>query len=121
MKNFLLLVIFLLSGKLISQTDKDFGDKFNYVIGLPKATTVELELIKNNLVAFPQITYSEFFFKDHVLLIEVNSRYPQALSYQEVETILFQYFGHDYVQRKYIVSFEDLKAQRSKTDKFTIK
>jgi len=43
------------------------------------------------------------------------------LDYTAIEAILFKYFNHADVYRKYITSFEELKSQRDKTDKFTIK
>lgn len=120
----LLLFISLFTGiNLFAQNNvnKDFGDKINFVIGLPKATHSELELIKADLQPYSQITYSEFFFNERILLIECEPNPEKLLDYQTVETILFKYFGHDHVLRKQIISFQELKSKRDKTDKFTIK
>ena len=123
MKKFTLIAVLLICGRIFSQsaTSQDFGDRDNFVIGLPKATHTELELIKEELLQYPQIVYSEFFFNEHILLIECDPRPQVPLDYKTVETILFKYFGHDHVLRKEIISFEELKSKRSKTDKFTIK
>jgi hypothetical protein len=123
MKRLLLLTFIVLGCNLFSQNalSDDYGDKTNFAIGLPKATDTELKLIKEDLLQFPQIVYSEFFFNDHVLLIECEAHAKKPLDYPVIEEILFKYFGHDHIMRKYIVAFDELKAQREKTDKFTIK
>jgi hypothetical protein len=120
MRKAILLVAFIIAGKLLGQNAvNDFGDKFNFAIGLPKVTNVELPLLKNELAQIPQIIYSEYFYKDKVLVVECSHEAP--LNYDALETILFKYFDHADVQRKYIVSFTELKASRQNTDVYTIK
>jgi hypothetical protein len=123
MKKIILITLLMFGGRLFSQSaaTEDFGDKINFAIGLPKATHTELQLIKEELVQYNQILYSEFFFSDHVLLIECDPHPNKPFEYKTIEDILFKYFGHDHVLRKYVVSFEELKSRRDKTDKFTIK
>jgi hypothetical protein len=123
MKKLVLIALLCISSRIYSQTAStaDYGDRTNFAIGLPKATHSELKLIKEELSSFDQIIYSEYFFNDHILLIECDPRPQKPLDYETIEAILFKYFGHDHVMRKYIVSFSDLKAQGEKTDKFTIK
>jgi hypothetical protein len=117
--------LFLLCGVLRSQDLKElesesYGDKINFAVGLPKISAVELEFLKTDFNAFSQIVYSEFIFKDHILLIECDPK-AKPISYPDIEIILHKYFDPTTVHRKYIVSFEELKKDGEKSDKYKIK
>jgi hypothetical protein len=120
MKKVLLQCLFLfLFGTVFGQVTHP--DNENFVIGLPKISAVQLDLIKTDLALVNQVVTSEFVFKEKLLIIETSKTLTPVLTYPEIQAILTKYFNTNDIYLKDASQFDQLKAEFIKYDKYTIK
>lgn len=113
---FIIIVLFL-ACKVFSQNNHEI----NLLVGLPKISEVQLEMIKGEFNQLPQIAKSEFVFSDHLLLIEMDPGRTPYLKYNDIEIILLKYFSPSDIYKKEIDSYKEIRAQYTKVDKLIIK
>jgi hypothetical protein len=120
MKKLLFCLIFSLCYNFfIAQSSQALSS--NLVIGLPKASETELNLIKEDFRNVSRISFANFIVKDHVLIIEMDHKQTPYLLFSDIEEILLKYFQKSDIHEKVVDSFKTLKAEYTKDDKFIIK
>ncbi|MBK7666150.1 MAG: hypothetical protein IPJ32_01710 [Sphingobacteriaceae bacterium] len=100
-------------------TQIEHGEHF--VIGLDKATFTQIGFIKSELAEIPRIVFSEFIYKDKILLIETDTKVKPYLTYADIEPILLKYINKNDIYVKEYFSFEELKGYYTNFDKTVIK
>lgn len=115
------LFILLYCNFYFPQASKSANNSVNFIIGLPKISSVQLELLKIDLNDLPQIIKAEFIFKEHCLLIISDHKTSEPLKYEHIEKVLLKYFGPSDIYKKETVTFEELWVENVKSDKYIIK
>jgi hypothetical protein len=115
-KNVIIILLIFCGSRLFSQ-----NHEINLVVGLPKISEVQIEMIKNEFGQWPKIVKAEFVFTDHLLFIELDPDNQPFLKYHDVETILKKYFNESDIYKKDAESFKQLRSQYMKDDKIKIK
>ena len=102
-------------GNLISQQNE------NFIVGLPKVSSVQLDFVKDKLMDMPKVISAEYIYKDNILLIESDSQATQGLEYAEIEKILLEYFNAADIYKKEGFNFAQVKSENIKSDKYLLK
>jgi hypothetical protein len=118
MKKVLLFCLLFYCGGVFSQAN---NSSTNFIVGLPKIATIQLELLKKDLLDLPQIMNAEYIFKEHCLLIESDFKTNEPLLYEHLEKVLLKYFAPEDIYKKDISAFEQMRLENIKSDKYVIK
>ncbi len=120
-KLFTSLFILLYCNLYLAQAPASAINGVNFIVGLPKVTSIQLEFLKTDLNDLPQILKAEFVYKEHCLLIISDHKTSESLKYEHLEKVLLKYFNPEDIFKKETITFDQLWAENIKSDKYIIK